>query len=198
MVQEYYKEIRKGGMISVACTDNTLIGDKVSVSKELIRLKNSFPSTRAIHFLRQHEVKFNTYLYHYTSSGNVAKDAATALGVSESEVFKTLVFINGASPLLVLIDAGHRAGLHQLSRIIGGGARVVECSPRDAERYTGYKVGGISPFGTRRSMPVYLDSSALDLQQIYVNGGSHGFMVSLFPSEFIRVLNPVIGEFRTS
>jgi Cys-tRNA(Pro) deacylase len=77
-------------------------------------------------------------------------------------------------------------GPHKLSKVVGERARVHECSERDAERYTGYKVGGISPFGTRRSMPVYLDSAASALERLYVNGGSHGFMLSIRVSDLVE------------
>jgi Cys-tRNA(Pro) deacylase len=160
-------------------------------------LKHSFPSTRAVQLLRKHDVRFERYLYQYNGLGNVAKDAAAALGVAETEVFKTLVFTAEANPLLVLIDAAHRVGPHKLTNVVGQRARVNECSERDAERYTGYKVGGISPFGTRRSMPIYLDSAASAFERIYVNGGSHGFMLSIRVSDLIEVLTPVIADLRS-
>lgn len=159
--------------------------------------KASYPSTRAVHFLNEHGIEFEPKLYRYLGAGKVAKDAAAALGVTESEVFKTLVFIAEANPLLVLVDAAHRVGPHKLTNVVGGRARVNECSERDAERYTGYKVGGISPFGTRRSMPIFLDSAASALERIYVNGGSHGFMLSIRVSDLIKVLRPVIADLRS-
>lgn len=160
-----------------------------------MRLK--YPSTRAVQLLKTHAIEFEPYQYHYRSEKNVGKDAAAALNVSESEVLKTLVFISQAGPLLVLIDAAHRVGRHKLSKVIGEHERVGDCAARDAERYTGYKVGGISPFGTRRSMPIYLDSAASILPRVYVNGGSHGFMVSIRVSDLIKVLNPIIADLRS-
>jgi prolyl-tRNA editing enzyme YbaK/EbsC (Cys-tRNA(Pro) deacylase) len=75
--------------------------------------KRAYPSTRAVHFLDEHEIGFNPYSYRYVAGGNIAKDAAAALGVSELEIFKTLVFTSEAGPLLVLIDAAHRVGAAQ-------------------------------------------------------------------------------------
>lgn len=157
----------------------------------------SFPSTRAIQLLRSNGIEFTPHHYRYLSDGNVAKDAAAALNVSESEIYKTLVFWRETGPLLVLIDAAHRVGQHKLSNVLGERGRVCECSVRDAERYTGYKVGGISPFGTRRSMPAYLDSAALEMKRVYVNGGSHGFMLSIGVCDLIKLLKPVIADLRS-
>lgn len=156
-----------------------------------------FPLTPAVHFLRKHGLAFDSYLYTYTGLGNVAKDAAAAIGISESELFKTLVFVAGADPLLVLVAAKDRASPRAVSRAIVGHPNVSECSVMDAERYSGYKVGAISPFGTRRQLPVYLDSEALNFERIYVSGGSHGFLVSVPVNGLLSVLNAVTGEFRT-
>src|SRR2546423_14821968 len=113
-------------------------------------MRGNFPSTRAVHFLKQRGVEFAGHIYRYTGVGGVAKEAAAALGLSEADVFKTLVFQTTHEPLLVVVDAGHRVSMHKLSNAVGKREKVVECSARDAERYTGYRVGGISPFGTRR------------------------------------------------
>jgi Cys-tRNA(Pro) deacylase len=154
----------------------------------------SFPSTRAVHLLRKHGIEFQAHLYRYAGLGNVAKDAAAALGIGELEVFKTLVFVAGSRPFLVLVDARYRVQLRELSKTVGE-SDIAECSPRDAERYTGYKVGAISPFGSRRPMPICLDSAALCLDRIYVSGGSHGFMISLSVADLLIVLDPRIGSF---
>ena len=159
-------------------------------------MSRSFPLTRAVHFLREHAVEFGVHLYRYSGAASIAKEAAAALSASESEVFKTLVFQNQSTPLLVIIDAGHRVSIRKLSLVLGERSRVTECSPRDAERYTGYRVGGISPFATRRAMPVYLDSAALGLPRIYLNGGSHGFMISLSPQDLVRIITPVVADLR--
>lgn len=156
---------------------------------------STFPSTPAVHFLRKHEVAFEGHLYRYLGLGNVAKDAAAALRIRDSEVFKTLVFSVGSRPMLVLVSAKDRVSSRALGKVIGDGREINECSQRDAERYSGYEVGAISPFGTRRPLPIYLDSAAMDLDRIFVNGGSHGFLVSVSPADLVRVLKPIIGRF---
>lgn len=160
-------------------------------------LKSNYPVTRGVRFLRQQGVVFEAHVYPYLGPGQVAKDAATALSVPESEVFKTLVFQSGNHPLLAVVDAAHRVSLRNLSALVGADEPVVECSNRDAERFTGYQVGGISPFGTRRRLPVYLDAAALRLKKMFVNGGSRGFLVSLTPEDFVKAVGALVGEFRT-
>jgi len=159
--------------------------------------KQSYPSTRAIQVLRAQQIEFTPRCYRYIGERNVAQEAAASLGVPDSEVFKTLVFGGGPSPVLVLIDAAHRVGQHKLSTVIGSSYRVSECSACVAERYTGYKVGGISPFGTRRSMPVYLDSAVTAIERVYVNGGSRGFMLLIRVADLIKVLKPIIADLRS-
>lgn len=160
-------------------------------------MAKTFPSTQAVHLLRANNIVFDGYHYRFESKGQIGKHAAASLGVPESEVYKTLVFESANGPILILVDSSHQVALHKLSKAIGLRKRVMESSYRDAERYTGYKVGGISPFGTRRRMPVYLDSTALELERIYVNGGSHGFMILVQVSDLIKLLKPVIADLRS-
>ena len=151
--------------------------------------------TNAVRFLREHGVAFEGHLYAYTGEGPVANEAARAIGVPEDAVYKTLVFESPRGPILVLMDAAHRVAPGKISRLAGWTEKIHECAVRDAERHTGYQVGGISPFGTRKPLPVFLDARASDHQRIYVNGGKRGFLVSLAVADLVRLLAPVIGDF---
>lgn len=152
--------------------------------------------TAAERFLDSHGVAFEEHPYDYTGKGPVAKEAASALGADEAEVFKTLVFENDAGPLIAVVDAAHRVAVKRIAEAASAG-KVRECAPRDAERHTGYQVGGISPFGTRKALPVFLDESALGFERIFINGGRRGLLVRLDPRELVRVLEPTVGDWRT-
>jgi Cys-tRNA(Pro) deacylase len=151
-----------------------------------------YPVTRAVHALRAAKIPFEPLLYRYEGPGSVAKDAAGALGLSEAEVFKTLVFLAGRDPVLVLANAAQRVSTRKVGRALG--VDVTDCDPRDAERYTGYQVGGISPLGTKRAVPVLLDRSAEGLDTLCVNAGSHGFLVRVKVADLVRLLKARVGD----
>lgn len=144
-------------------------------------------ATPAVHFLRRHNVAFKEHPYRYEERGGT-RVSARELGVDEHVVVKTLVMQNDArEPLIVLMHGDREVSTKQLARQIG--CRSVEpCAPAVAERHTGYMVGGTSPFGTRKPLPVFIERTILDLARVYVNGGRRGFLVSLAPSEIVRVL----------
>lgn len=155
-----------------------------------------YPITSAIHFLRKAGVAFDVAMYRYEGTGDVARTAAAAIGASDDEVYKTLVFLIGNKPALVLMDAGGTVSTSKLARLAGASDKAQPCLPRDAERFTGYQVGGISPFGTRQIIPVYVDELATIQERIWVNGGSHGLMVQVAPADLIKCLSAVVADLR--
>jgi len=149
------------------------------------------PSTGATRLLQAHKVPYTGHLYRYEEHGG-ARVAARELGVPEHSVVKTLVMEDdGSQPLLVLMHGDLEVSTRQLARQIGR-RTVRPCSPEVAARHTGYPVGGTSPFGTRKVLPVYLERTILELPVVYVNGGSRGFLVALPPGELARVLQPTL------
>jgi Cys-tRNA(Pro) deacylase len=144
-------------------------------------------ATPAIHFLRKHRVDFTEHPYRYEEHGGT-RVSSRELGVNEHAVIKTLVMRDDTKqPLLVLMHGDREVSTKQLARQLG--RKTVEpCDPAVAQRHTGYAVGGISPFGTRKELPVYVERTVLELERIYINGGRRGLLVSLVPSELVRVL----------
>ncbi len=149
----------------------------------------SHSETLATQFLKQHGVVFGEHFYEYVEHGG-AERGADELGVPGSEVVKTLVMEDErGAPLLVLMHGDRKVSTKNLARQAGR-KRIEPCRPEVAQRHSGYQVGGTSPFGTRKSMPVYMERSILDLPRIYLNGGRRGFLLSLAPAEVVRVLAP--------
>jgi Cys-tRNA(Pro) deacylase len=144
-------------------------------------------ATPAIHFLRKHGVVFTEHPYRYEEHGGT-RVSARELGVDEHTVIKTLVMQDEQKrPLIVLIHGDREVSTKQLARQIRCKA-IVPCAASVAERHTGYQVGGTSPFGTRKAMPVFVERSVLALPHAYVNGGRRGLLVGLAPAELVRVL----------
>ena len=144
-------------------------------------------STPAIHALRRHGVPFIEHTYRYEVHGGT-RVAARELGIPEHSVVKTLVMQDDdRQPLIVLMHGDREVSTKGLARAIGA-RTVTACRPEVAERYTGYLVGGTSPFGTRRALPVYVQRTILDLDTVHVNGGRRGFLVALAPQAFVDVL----------
>jgi Cys-tRNA(Pro) deacylase len=146
------------------------------------------PSTPATRLLRQRGVAYTEHPYRYEEHGGTAV-SARELGVDEHAVVKTLVMEDdGGAPLVVLMHGDREVSTKALARQIGKRA-VQICRPEVAQRHSGYMVGGTSPFGTRKSMPVYVERSILGLERIYINGGSRGFLVGLAPDALSAVLS---------
>ena len=125
------------------------------------------PATR---FLRSRGVEFSEYIYDYVEHGGTA-ESARQLGVPEHEVVKTLVMqTDRGDPFIVLMHGDRSVITRDLARALGVKS-VAPCAPADAQRHSGYLVGGTSPFGTRRAMPIYVEASVLELERILVNGG---------------------------
>jgi len=153
--------------------------------------KDKTPATAAIRVLRAASVAFTEHPYDYEERGGTAV-SARELGVDEHAVIKTLVMETDArQPLVVLMHGDLMVSTKELARTIGV-KTVAPCSPDTANRHSGYMVGGTSPFGTRKPMPVYMEATILDLPKIYINGGRRGFLVGIDPREAQRVLAPTL------
>ncbi|MFS8976434.1 aminoacyl-tRNA deacylase [Cupriavidus necator] len=136
--------------------------------------------TPATQYLRKHGVVFGEHPYEYVEHGGTG-ESARQLGVPEHDVIKTLVMEDErAQPLVVLMHGDCSVSTKNLARQIGCKS-VQPCKPEVAQRHSGYMVGGTSPFGTRKRMPVYVESTVLELERIYLNGGRRGYLVSLDP-----------------
>lgn len=171
------------------------------------------PSTQATRLLKQAGVAYTEHLYRYEgpvsasgASGRAGLDvlpdrrekgtavSARELGLDEHAVIKTLVMEDDkGSPLIVLMHGDKEVSTRELARQIG--ARSVQpCKPEVANKHSGYLVGGTSPFGTKKAMPVYVEASVLELPRIWINGGSRGFLVGMEPGEIGRVLKVLVVE----
>ncbi|MBR8457859.1 Cys-tRNA(Pro) deacylase [Burkholderia dolosa] len=143
--------------------------------------------TPATQLLRRHGVAFGEHPYDYVEHGGTA-ESARQLGVDEHSVVKTLVMEDEhAKPLIVLMHGDRTVSTKNLARQIGA-KRAEPCKPEVANRHSGYLVGGTSPFGTRKTMPVYVEATILALPTIYLNGGRRGYLVSIEPSVLTTLL----------
>jgi Cys-tRNA(Pro) deacylase len=151
--------------------------------------KDRAPMTAAVRVLRQAGVAFSEHPYAYVEHGGTAEFAAQA-GIEEHAVVKTLVLEDDAKrPFIVLMHGDRQVSTKEMARVLGVKS-VRPCAPEVAERHSGYMVGGTSPFGLRKPMPVYVEGTVLGLPRIYVNGGKRGFIVGLAPADLVRVLDP--------
>jgi len=142
--------------------------------------KVEYPVTAAVRFLRQHDIAYEPHLYRYEDHGGTAR-SATELGVPEDTVIKTLVMeTDRHEPLIVLMHGDREVSTKMLARDLGAKS-IAPCDTAVVQRHTGYMVGGCSPFGTRKHLPIYVESTIFDLPKIYINGGKRGFLVSLDP-----------------
>ncbi len=148
-------------------------------------------ATPAIHFLRKHQVQFSVHEYRYEMHGGT-RVSARELGVEEHAVIKTLVMEDESrEPMIVLMHGDREVSTRQLARQ-GNRKAIVPCEPAVAQKHTGYLVGGTSPFGTRKVLPVYMERSILDLDRAYINGGRRGFLVALAPADIQRVVDATL------
>ncbi len=132
---------------------------------------------------------FSTHLYAYEEHGGT-KVSARELNVAEHAVVKTLVMEDeGRQPLIVLMHGDRKVSTKELARQIGR-KHISPCDPAVAQRHTGYMVGGTSPFGTRKTLPVFMEKTILDLPLIYINGGKRGFLVGVHPHDILQLLQP--------
>jgi Cys-tRNA(Pro) deacylase len=149
--------------------------------------KEHISETPATQFLRKHGIVFSEHPYPYEEHGGT-KVSARELGVDEHCVVKTLVMQDeAAKPMLVLMHGDCKVSTKNLARQIG--CKSIEpCKPEVANRHSGFLIGGTSPFGTRKAMPVYVEAGILALPKIYINGGRRGFLVGIDPAVIAAIL----------
>ena len=149
--------------------------------------KEHVSETQATQLLRKHKAEFTEHPYAYEEHGGTAV-SARELGVEEHSVVKTLIMQDeAAKPLIVLMHGDCKVSTKNLARQIG--CKSVEpCKPEVAQKHSGFLVGGTSPFGTRKAMPVYVERSILDLGKIYINGGRRGYLVGISPALLTTLL----------
>ena len=151
----------------------------------------SHSETPATQFLRQHGVAFSEHFFEYAEHGGTER-GAEQLGVPEHAVVKTLVMEDeNARPLVVLMHGDRSVSTKNLARQAQR-KRIVPCKPEVAQRHSGYQIGGTSPFGLRKPMPLYMERSILALPAIYLNGGRRGFLLCLDPRVVEHLLAPVL------
>ena len=149
--------------------------------------KRHVSETPATQFLREQGVSFAEHPYDYVDHGG-ATESARQLAVDPHIVVKTLIMEDeSAHPLVVLMHGDREVSTKNLARQAGL-KKVAPCHPDTAQRHSGYQVGGTSPFGTRKRMPVWVEESILSLDRIYINGGRRGYLVSIDPAEIVRLL----------
>lgn len=148
------------------------------------------PTTTAVLALRKEGVEFTPRLYRYEEHGGTAV-AARELGVEEHQVIKTLVMEDDAGkPFIVLMHGDKEVSTKNLARLLGVKS-VKPCDPKAVEKHTGYRVGGTSPFGTRKPLPVYMEETIAGLSRIFINAGGRGILAEMSSADLIRVLKPV-------
>jgi Cys-tRNA(Pro) deacylase len=152
-----------------------------------------YPVTMAIRTLRQHKVDFTPHLYAWEPRGGT-RASAVHLGVDEHRVVKTLIFEDDAKrPLCILMHGDREVSAKNLARQLKHKS-VAPCAPDVADRHSGYQVGGTSPFGLKRAMPIACEKTIAELPLIYINGGARGFLVGISPADLVRVLAPRLVE----
>ncbi len=149
------------------------------------------PSTSATRLLREKGVAYTEHLYRYEEKGGT-RVSSRELGVDEHAVVKTLVMEDDrGAPVVVLMHGDREVSTKALARQLGR-REIRICKPDVANRHSGYQVGGTSPLGTRKIMPVCIERSILELPRIYVNGGSRGFLVGVAPRDLVPLLAPTL------
>ncbi|MBK6554183.1 MAG: Cys-tRNA(Pro) deacylase [Rhodocyclaceae bacterium] len=158
-----------------------------------MKIDTQAPETPATKFLHKHRIAHSNHLYEYEEHGGT-KVSSRELNVAEHAVVKTLVMEDEEKkPLIVLMHGDRKVSTKELARQVGV-KKIGPCTPDDAHRHTGYMVGGCSPFGTRKPLPVFMEKSILDLPLVYINGGRRGYLVGVHPHDILRALAPKIVE----
>ena len=151
--------------------------------------KEKFPTTPSIRALKSHDAIFLLRSYRYVDRGGT-RASAQELGVDEHIVIKTLVMEDEhGRPLIILMHGDREVSTKSLARNLGVKA-VMPCDPKEAARHTGYKVGGTSPFGTRKPLPIYVEETILSLPRMLINAGQRGILAEMAPVELVRILGP--------
>jgi Cys-tRNA(Pro)/Cys-tRNA(Cys) deacylase len=146
-------------------------------------------TTRATQFLQQKRVSFTIHTYDYDPNADrIGMQAAEALGEDPSRVLKTLMALVDGKPVCVVVPSDREVSMKKLAAAFGGKSAQM-MKPADAERATGYVVGGISPFGQKKTVPTVIEQAALAHDLVYLNGGQRGLQVRLNPTDLVRVLD---------
>lgn len=154
-------------------------------------VRNKVPVTAATRELRAHKAEFSDHPYLYEEHGGTAV-SARELGVPEHAVIKTLIMEDEAGrPLIVLMHGNLKVSTKELARTMGV-KTISPCKPETANRHSGFVIGGTSPFGTRKKMPIFMEKTVLDLDKIYINGGKRGYLVGMTPHDVVRVVEPTL------
>ncbi len=148
------------------------------------------PVTTATQILRAAGIQYSDHLYSYEEGGGTAV-CARELNIDEHSIVKAIVLEADAKPLIVLMHGDMRASIKELAGILGAKS-ITPCLSENAELHTGYQFGGISPFGTRSDMPIYMEETILNLRKVYVSGGKRGYLVGIDPYDMVKVLRPVL------
>jgi Cys-tRNA(Pro) deacylase len=150
-------------------------------------------NTPATAILQKAGVAYTEHEFEYIEHGGTGHSSAS-MGVAEHHVIKTLVMEDEkGEPLIVLMHGDRKVSTKELARQAGA-KRIAPCKPEVATRHSGYLIGGTSPFGTRKRMPIYLERSVTELPRIYINGGRRGYLLGMDPAELLRVLSPTLVE----
>jgi Cys-tRNA(Pro) deacylase len=156
-------------------------------------MSEKHPDTPATRFLHKHRIAFAPFHYSYVDHGGT-RVAADALNLPEHAIIKTLVMeTEAAKPLIILMQGDRDVSVKKLASAIGA-KTVHPCKPETAQKHTGYQVGGTSPFGLRKPLPIYLERSILDLPLVYINGGKRGFLVAIHAHDLMASLQPTTVE----
>ena len=148
-------------------------------------------NTPATAFLAKSAIAYTEHEFEYVEHGGTGH-SSTQMGVPEHEVIKTLVMENEkGEPLIVLMHGDRKVSTKELARQAGV-KKIAPCKPEVATRHSGYLIGGTSPFGTRKAMPIYLERSVLELPRIYINGGRRGYLLGMEPAQLMRLLSPIL------
>jgi Cys-tRNA(Pro) deacylase len=152
---------------------------------------SKFPSTPATRLLKDHQVPYTEHPYRYEDHGGT-RVCARELGVDEHCIIKTLILEDDkGQPLVLLMHGDREVSTKALARHLGA-KEVRLCKPEVANRHSGYQVGGTSPLGTRKVMPVFVERTILELPRIYLNGGSKGFLVGMDPQDLSKLLQTTL------
>lgn len=147
--------------------------------------------TPATTYLARFAVQYTEHEFEYKEHGGTGH-SSSSMGVPEHQVIKTLVMEDDkGEPLIVLMHGDRKVSTKELARQARA-RRIAPCKPEVATRHSGYLIGGTSPFGTRKSMPIYLERSVLELPRIYINGGRRGYLLGMEAAELTRVLAPTL------
>lgn len=172
---------------------NLALASRSAYERRPWRIMSNYPITPAVRVLREHKVPFSVHIYAYEERGGTAL-SSEKLGADEHSIIKTLVMEDEhKSPLIVLMHGDKQVSLKLLAKALNC-KMISPCSPESANKHSGYLVGGTSPFGTKKAMPVFMEKTILDLPKVLINGGKRGFLVGMNPIDIQRICKAVLVE----